>query len=291
MEQRAGDAAEIPVADILDMVAATMRQEKGRLNGLASFASDSAHGDRMVRAFTDAAHAVYGSGTGDAGEDLQLAGQVLSDPAAGYGHAALYLGRGFIEAGAQFYGRRGLTLADLAPLLASLLQGAQRDNPAQPGMGTLLDVLGPAAMAAGGAASQNLTALQTIQGALGAAMAGMRNTANMPQPFNRHPKGRPDEPTGTPDPGAAGAQTMLTGLIKGLLGDRVPATPAGQSSDNFLLNLLQQGIDLGGAVANPKPPSGVESLLGGAGYAGRYGQDLAEADPGYGKGTNIRTGV
>jgi hypothetical protein len=54
---------------------------------------------------------------------------------------------------------------------------------------------------------------------------------------------------------------------------------------------LQQGIDLGGAVANPKPPSGVESLLGGAAYAGRYGQDLAEADPGYGKGTNIRTGV
>jgi len=284
-EQVSTRPAGVPVAGILDAVAATMRQERGELNVLSSFAGDATLGTRLERAFRDAADAVAGSGTGRAGEDLQLAGQVLTDPAAGYGQAARYLGQGLILAGHQFLDRETLSLADLGPLLTSLLQGSQQDNPAQPGQGTLLDVLIPAATAYSNAVQARLTDQQAIQGAVGAAMSGVRSTANMVQPFNRHRKGRANEPTGRPDPGAVAAQTLITGLITGLLGDIVPATPPGQTTNNFLLNLLQQGIDRGGRVAGPPRPRDVETLLAGTRRAGprpgaapvdpRPGQDAA----------------
>src|SRR5437763_17129239 len=107
MDQRNGAAGQVSVADVLRVIAATMRQERGRLNGLSSFGGDGLHGDRMARAFNDAAEAIYGSGTGDAGEELQLAGQVLADPANGYGHVAPYFGQGLIRAGQQVLGQAG----------------------------------------------------------------------------------------------------------------------------------------------------------------------------------------
>jgi len=289
MQPRAGGPAAVPVGDLLEVVAATMQQERGRLNGLGSFGGDGTHGDRMARAFRDAAFAVHGSGTGDAGEDLQLAGQVLADPTARYGRAALYLGQGLAEAGKSFIGQTGISLADLVPLLTGLLAGAQQGDAAAPGQGTLIDVLIPAVTAYTAAAGQGLTYQQSIQGLLGAAMAGVRNTANMPQPHTPRPKQAPGQPAGQPDPGAATTQTFLTGLVQALLGDRVPPTPAGQNSSNFLLNLLQQGIDLGGVVVRQPPPNAVESLLGATAGAGRYGQGVNDPAPGYGKGTDIRT--
>ncbi|HUS16444.1 MAG TPA: DAK2 domain-containing protein [Chloroflexia bacterium] len=289
MQPRGGVPASVPVGDLLQVAAATMQQERGRLNALSSFGGEGTHGDRMARAFRDAAYAVHGSGTGDAGEDLQLAGQVLMDPTSRYGRAAVYLGQGLAEAGKQFIGQTGVSLADLVPLLTGLLAGAQQGDAAAPGQGTLIDVLIPAVTAYTNAASQGLTYQQSIQGMLGAAMAGVRNTANMPQPHTPRPKQAPGQAAGQPDPGAATTQTFLTGLVQGLLGDRVPPTPPGQSNSNFLLNLLQQGIDLGGVVVRPPPVNAVESLLGATAAAGRYEQGFDDVSPGYGKGTDIRT--
>jgi hypothetical protein len=279
MEQRAG-AAQVPVAKVLEMIAATLYQERGRLNGLSSFGGDARHGDRMARAFGDAADAVVAAGIGDAGKELQLAGQILADPT--YGRASRYFGQGLFQAAPPFLGQAGLSLTDLGPLLTGLLEGVRTDNPAQPGMGTMIDVLIPATMAYTGAVEQGLTYNQAIQGLLGAAMSGARGTANMPQPYTRTQGGGTGS-AGQIDVGAAFAQTVLTGLVKALLGDKVPPTPAGQNSDNFLLNLIQQGIDLGNIVAAPRQ-SEVESLLGATGHAGRYARPLTDTDPGYGKG-------
>jgi hypothetical protein len=234
----------------------------------------------MARAFGDAADAVVAAGIGDAGKELQLAGQILADPA--YGRASRYFGQGLFQAAPPFLGQAGLSLADLGPLLTGLLEGVRTDNPAQPGMGTMIDVLIPATMAYTGAVEQGLTYNQAIQGLLGAAMSGARGTANMPQPYTRTQGGGTGS-AGQIDVGAAFAQTVLTGLVKALLGDKVPPTPAGQNSDNFLLNLIQQGIDLGNIVAAPRQ-SEVESLLGATGHAGRYARPLTDTDPGYGKG-------
>jgi dihydroxyacetone kinase-like protein len=289
MDQRNGGTGQIPVADVLRVIAATLRQERGRLNGLSSFGGDGLHGDRMTRAFADAADAVYGTGTGDAGEELQLAGQVLMDPAGGYGQAARYLGRGLVRGGQQLLGQSAFSLDDLSTFLPAFLEGVQEDNTAQPGDGTLLDVLIPAVTAYSYAAQQRLTYLQATQGLLGAANGGVRRTINMPQLYNRHRSGTPLRSSGYPDPGAASAQTFLTGLVMGLLGNRVPTPPADQPSTNFLLNLLQQGIDLGGGVVTPPRPSPVENMLSGTSFAGNYGQSLVASAPGYGKGTDVKT--
>ncbi len=270
------------VGDVLEVVAATMAQERGRLNGLSSFGGNGTHGDRMARAFQDAAYATQGSGTGDVGADLQLAGEVLDNPTNGM--AARCLGQGLFEAGGLLVGRRTWSLADLGPVLAALAAGAQAGGEAKPGDGTLLDVLIPASLAYNGAVSQELTYLQAIQGCLGAAMAGVRNTVNMPQAHN--PNLKPGQAR-QPDPGAAATQAFLTGLLKGLLGAKLPPLPAGQNSSNFLLNLLQQGIDLGGFVTRQPQQPDVESLLGNTARAGRHGQALDDRSPGYGKGTDI----
>ena len=282
MDQSAvADPPQTTVGDVMEVVAATMAQEQGRLNGLSSFGGNGTHGDRMARAFQDVAYATLGSGTGDIGADLQLAGEVLDNP--GYGTAARYLGQGLFEAGGALVGRTTWSLADLGPVLAALAHGAQADSAVQPGDGTLLDVLIPASLAYNGAVDQGLTYGQAIQGCLGAAMAGVRNTARMPQAHN--PNLKPGQAR-QPDPGAAATQAFLTGLLKGLLGVKLPPLPAGQNSSNFLLNLLQQGIDLGGAVARPPQQKDVESLLGNTVQTGRYNARLDERGPSYGKSSD-----
>jgi dihydroxyacetone kinase-like protein len=265
MEQRGQGGAGVPVADVMRMIAVTMQQERARLNGLSSFGGNGTHGDRMARAFVEAADAVDRSGTGDAGEELELVGQVLLDSD---GRAAQILGQGFLQAGMQLTGRSTLGFADLVPLLNGLLEGAQAAGGAPLGEGTLMDALTPAVMAYTAASQQGLTPGQAIQGALGGAMSGVRNTANMTQPYNQRPKQKPGDPAGQPDPGAAAFQAMLTGLFLGALGNHVPPPP-GQASSNFLLNLLQQGIDLGGAPIREPVPNRVESLLGDTTRAGR----------------------
>src|SRR3954451_20389047 len=75
-----GQLREVPVADVLFAAAETTRQERGRMNGLSSFNNDGAYGNRMAQALADAATAVYRTGGGDAGDELEIAGQVLTDP-------------------------------------------------------------------------------------------------------------------------------------------------------------------------------------------------------------------
>jgi dihydroxyacetone kinase-like protein len=248
---------ELTVGDVMETVAATMKQEQGRLDGLSSFGGDGTHGTRMARAWQDVAYATLGSGTGDAGADLQLAGEVLGSPE--YGRAANILGKGLYAAGAGLVGRRTWSLADMGPVLQAAADAAQQDDEYKLGDGTLLDALVPAAIAYNNAISAGLTYLQAIQGSLGAAMNGVRRTASMPQAHN--PNLKPGAPR-QPDPGAASTQVFLTGLLQGLLGVRLPPLPAGGDSSNALINFLQQGFDLGGFVARPPARRPAESLLG-----------------------------
>ncbi len=261
MDQRVVGSGVIPVAEVLRVIAATFRMDRARLNGLSSFSGNGTLGDRLTRAFEDAAGAVAGTGTGVPAEDLQLAGQVLADPPLGYGRVARLFGQGFIQAGGLAAGAQGLSLGDLAYVLPALQAGAQQDNPAQPGEGSVLDALIPAALAFTTAVQQGLTYQQAFQGMVGAAQSGVRQTARLAQPYNRNPRtGAP--PNGLPDPGAAAAQTLVSGLALSFLGAPLPAAAPEQTSTNVLLNLLQQGFDLGGALTVPPTPNPVETLLG-----------------------------
>ena len=105
-------------------------------------------------------------------------------------------------------------------------------------------------------------------------MSGVRRTAEMPQLFNRHPRTGARQATGLQDPGAAAAQTLLTGLVLAFIGDRVARPAANSSNANRVQALLQRGIDLGSAVTREPEGSPVEQMLGATGRARNYGQPL-----------------
>src|SRR5438552_5375954 len=197
------------VAEVLQVVGSALQRERGRINALESFGGPGTYGDRMARAWSQAAGTVRRAGTGDVGRDLALAAQVVSDVAGG--QSGRFYRQGLLRAAARFAGQPGLTLADLGPLLTELLAGAQENNPAQPGQGTLLDVLIPATAAYTTCKQQGLTEAQALQAAVGAAAMGRKRTARLP------PVSGGKARAGKEDPGAAAAEIIVAGLIRGLL--------------------------------------------------------------------------
>jgi dihydroxyacetone kinase-like protein len=208
-----------PVARVFEVIGSIMQRERGRLNMLDSFGGQGIYGDRVARAFTQAGLAVRRAGTGDAGRDLELAGEAIETVAGG--QTGRYYRQGLRRAAQEVGGRPGLSVADAGRFLSTFLEGVQQNNPAQPGQSTLLDVLIPAASAYATSSRLGLTRAQAIQSAVGAAAMGRKQTAAMPPLVGG--KGR----AGHEDPGAAGAELFVDGLMRALLGgDPVAQTPA-----------------------------------------------------------------
>jgi hypothetical protein len=211
-----------PVARVFEVIGSIMQRERGRLNMLDSFGGQGTYGDRVARAFTQAGIAARRAGTGDAGRDLELAGEVIETQAGG--QTGRYYRQGLRRAAQEVRGRPGLSVADAGRILTAVVEGMQENNPAQPGQSTFLDVLIPAATAYATCSRQGLTRAQSIQSAVGAAAMGRKKTATMP-PITGG-KGR----AGHEDPGAAGAELFVAGLMRALLGgDPViqPSAPVG----------------------------------------------------------------
>ena len=117
-------------------------------------------------------------------------------------------------------------MADAGRILSAVVEGMQENNPAQPGQSTFLDVLIPAATAYATCSRLGLTRAQAIQSAVGATATGARRRRRCPRSCGG--KGR----AGHEDPGAAGAELFVGGLMRALLGgDPViqPAAPVGIS--------------------------------------------------------------
>jgi dihydroxyacetone kinase-like protein len=201
----------VAVARIFEVIGSAMQRERGRLDSLESHGGPGTYGARLARAMSEAAAAVRRAGTGDVGHDLELAAEAIETVAGG--QSGRYYRQGLWGAARDFAGRRdGLTLADLPVLLKDLLEGVQENNPARPGQSTMLDVLIPAVTAYTTCQQQGLSEAQCIQSALGAAAMGRKKTAKMPPLLNV--KGR----AGREDPGAAGMELFLGGLMRALLG-------------------------------------------------------------------------
>jgi dihydroxyacetone kinase-like protein len=199
-----------PVARVFEVIGSIMQRERGRLNMLDSFGGQGTYGDRLARAFTQAGLAVRRAGTGDAGRDLELAGEAIETVAGG--QTGRYYRQGLRQAAQAVRGRPGLSVADAGRFLSAFLEGVRQNNPAQPGQSTMLDVLIPAASAYATSSRLGLTRAQAIQSAVGAAAMGRKQTASMPPLVGG--KGR----AGHEDPGAAGAELFVDGLMRGLLG-------------------------------------------------------------------------
>lgn len=205
----AGDRT-IPVSRIFEVAASAMQRERGRLDALESYGGPGTYGARLARAMSEAAAAVRRAGTGDTAQDLELAGEAIETVARG--QSGRYYRQGLRGAAQQFEGRQGLRLADLGTFLTAFLAGVQDNNPAKAGQSTLLDALIPATTAYTTCKQQGLSEAQCIQAALGAAAMGRKKTAKMPPLVGG--KGR----AGREDPGAAGMELFLGGLMRALLG-------------------------------------------------------------------------
>jgi hypothetical protein len=187
----------VDVGTLLGSIAEMMEENRDNLNEVDSGKRAGTHGDRIASAFRTAAEAARKSRSDDAGEQLAIAAQVMREK--GHGRSTGYYADGLEEAAQQFGGQNGISLSNLGPFLESFLSGVQRNNPAKPGQGTMIDALGPAVGAlinnrSGNPAGSALEALSE-------AVTGARGTAR----------------NGRVDPGAASATSVIGGIVQALL--------------------------------------------------------------------------
>lgn len=249
----------IDVGSLLSSVAQTLTQNQSGLN--STDAGQGTHGDRMAQAFQVAAQAAQQTAnqSNDAGDQFDAAAQALRQ--SGQGKATQYYANGLEEAAQQFRGRQGISAADIGPLLQSLAGGAQRNNPAQLGQGSMLDALLPAAQGFMGAQGQGLDLGQAAMQALGGAVSGAHGTAR----------------TGRMDPGAASATNIISGIVGALLPSVLGAVMSGglgggrqpQMQPSFPGN--QQGYSDQQSSQGNDPLGGLGGLLGGLLGGGQQG--------------------
>ena len=202
----------VDVGSLLDSVAQMLKQNQAGLDSTGAQHGATAHGERMATAFQVSASAARKARTRDAGEQFAAAAEAMRRQ--GKGKATQYYANGLELASQQFQGKQGLTTEDLGPLLQALAGGAQRNNPAQPGQGSMLDALLPAAQGFNNARGSGLDPQAAALQALGSAVMGAKNTQ---QAARGSWFGGQQAPTGAIDPGAASATNIIGGIVSALL--------------------------------------------------------------------------
>lgn len=249
----------LDVGSLLDSVAQTLTQNQSGLNSTDVGQGGGTHGDRIAQAFGVAAQAARQTAgqSNDAGAQFAAAAQAMRQ--AGQGKATQYYANGLEEAAQQFRGQQGVSAADLGPLLQSFVGGAQRNNPAQPGQGSMLDALLPALQGFTGAKNQGLDESQAALHALSGAVTGAQGTAQLSRGGYGPNIGGGRAPSGNIDPGAASATSIISGIIGALL-------------PGVLGSLMSGGLGgLGGGRQSPMQPGGSYPPMAGSDPLGGLG--------------------
>ncbi|MDQ3704267.1 MAG: dihydroxyacetone kinase subunit L [Chloroflexota bacterium] len=268
----------VDVGTLLDSVAQTLKQNQAGLDNTGAKQGANAHGQRMAAAFQVAAQAARQSGSRDAGKQFAAAAEAMRR--GGKGKATQYYANGLELAAQEFKGKRGITPDDLGPLLQALAGGAQKGNPAQPGQGSMLDALLPAAQGFQNARGSGQDPQSAAIQALGGAVMGAKNT----QQAQRGDWFGGKQPTGgVIDPGAASATNIIGGIVGALLphvlGAVMSRMGGGQSQAQ---QAPAQGLpQMGGDPNDPLGGlGGLGGLLGGlGGLLGGQGAQQGQGDP------------
>jgi hypothetical protein len=263
----------VDVGSLLDSVAQMLKQNQAGLDNTGAAQGANAHGQRMAAAFKVAAEAARRSGTRDAGKQFAAAAEAMRR--GGKGKATQYYANGLELAAQEFQGKQGITTDDLGPLLQALAGGAQRGNPAQPGQGSMLDALLPAAQgftnARGSGQDTQAAALQ----ALGGAVMGAKNTQQVPR---GNWFGGQQPTTGAIDPGAASATSIIGGIVSALLPHLLGAMMSRMGGGQSQQQAPAQGFPQLGGDPND-PLGGLGGLLGGlGGLLGGQGAQQGQGD-------------
>lgn len=225
-----GQLRNVDVPTLLSTIAQQLDQNQGHLNQVDN---SGTHGQRVALAFNAAADAARQSGSNDAGAQLEAAAQAMRRQ--GKGKATAFYADGLEQAARNFSGQQGISSDNLLPFLQSFLGGIERNNPATPGQGTMIDAIQPAVSALNQAQQSG----QPLQGGLldmlGAAINGTQSTASS---------------RGTVDPGAASATNVIGGIVAALAPTLI----------NMLMSNMSKGSAGGGAM-----PGGFGTSTGGYG--------------------------
>lgn len=246
---------EIDVGTLLGIVSQMLAQNQGRLDEVDGGAGVGSHGERMARAFQTASEAAGRTSSGDAGDQLAAAAEAMRRQ--GRGRAAGFYANGLEDAAQQFRGQSGVSLGSLLPFLQSFLGGVQRDNPAQPGDGTMIDALLPAVQAYMEAKQRGLDDKQAATEALGSAVTGARGTGG--RRFSG--SGGRNSGYGDVDPGAASATNILGGIVQALLPGVLGALAQGQGGGGGFLQSQPRPNSPGYEQPDPVP-GGIGGLGG-----------------------------
>jgi dihydroxyacetone kinase-like protein len=263
----------VDVGSLLDSVAQMLKQNQAGLDSTGAQHGANAHGERMAKAFQVSASAARKARTRDAGQQFAAAAEAMRRQ--GKGRATQYYANGLELASQEFQGKQGITTEDLGPLLQALAGGAQKNNPAQPGQGSMLDALLPAAQGFTNARGSGMDTQTAALQALGSAVMGAKNTQQAPRGSWF---GGQQAPTGAIDPGAASATNIIGGIVSALLPTVLSAVMSrmggGQSQG-------QQGLpQMGGSANSADDPLGGLGGLGGllGGLMGGQGQQGGQDD-------------
>lgn len=249
-----------------------LKQNQAGLDSTGATHGATAHGERMAKAFQVSASAARKARSQDAGQQFAAAAEAMRRQ--GKGKATQYYANGLELASQEFKGKQGLSTDDLGPLLQALAGGAQRNNPAQPGQGSMLDALLPAAQGFNNARGSGMDTQTAALQALGSAVMGAKNTQ---QTARGSWFGGQQAPTGAIDPGAASATNIIGGIVSALLptvlGAVMSRMGGGQSQ-------AQQGLPQ--MSGNQDDPLGALGGLGGllGGLMGGQGQGQGQQGQG-----------
>jgi phosphoenolpyruvate---glycerone phosphotransferase subunit DhaL len=259
---------QVDVSTMLNNIAAALSQNRQTLDQIGH-GTGRTHGDRVAQAFSAAAQAAQQAPTNDAGEQLLVAAEAMRRE--GKGKSIPFYADGLEEAGQQMHGKQSISAADLGSLISAFTGGVQKNNPAQPGQGSMLDALLPAA-AAFLSTKQGQDLTQAALDAIIGSVSGAQSTAGRSGDYD-WAGGRAPGPGGI-DPGAASA----TNVIGGLIGSVLPG----------VLGALSQGAG-GARPTGATVPSGTAGapgmddilggLLGGMLGSQAYGQPAGQTPP------------
>lgn len=228
------------LADVFESITQNMRQDQQMLNALDDDGDGDA-GDNMVANMDTIAQALRQVEGRDMTVDqmLQYAGQTLRQQ--GKGATAPLYANGLDQAARNLAGKQSFSLEDLAGLLSGLAQGIQNTPGVKQGEGGLLDGLIPGVTAFLESRKGGKSMIEALLAAFMASQRGAYQTSSADKGFgsaaSKSTKGRVD-------PGAAGASSILGGLLDSLLGGGLQAGRGEQPSKPGLGDLLGgSGLD------------------------------------------------
>lgn len=171
------DVSAATAIEVLSAICDAIEQSKDTLCELDAALGDGDHGVSMAKSFAAVKANLPNLAGEDVGSILNSTGMTLIAEVGGA--MGPLFGTAFLRAGKVVAGKRSVSAADVAAMIAAAEAGIVQRGKAQPGDKTMLDAVHPAAAAAQQAAAAGADVAETLAAAADAAQAGVEATKTL----------------------------------------------------------------------------------------------------------------